>query len=253
MLDRNVIATVKTMRPMAALCFLLFFSLPAWAAPSPQEVLRLVDDVRAPGPDFVFTVKAELTGQTGATDNIFEVMVRDSVKSLVLYREPVKQRGRVLLMDGPDMWIFIPGTSRALRISPQQQLVGGVSHADVARVVFDLDYTAQSLNQVEEKGKTLLKLALTSKAANTPYRSLILYCTEAYEPVKAEFYSLSGKLLRTAYYESYQTVLGKKRPMAIRMVSAVDSGENVRLVYSDMGIKETPRSYYQPSYLNQIR
>lgn len=232
---------------------LLLAASTAFAQPTAQQVLESVDLVRAPGPNFVFSVNARLLEKNDAVDNVFEVKVRDNTKSLVLYRQPVKQRGRVLLMDGPDMWIFIPGTSRALRISPAQQLVGGVSHADVARVVFNIDYNANSVEVVNEGGQDLYKLALTSKASNTPYRSITLYCKSNYEPVKAEFFSLSGKLLRTAYFENYQMVLGKMRPMSIRMVSAVSASENVVLLYSDMAVKETPRSYYQPSYLNQIR
>lgn len=223
------------------------------AAMTAAQFLENVDEVRAPGADFHFTVSARQVGKPDSVDNIFQVMVRDKVKSLVLYREPVKQRGRVLLMDGPDMWIYIPGTSRALRISPQQQLVGGISHADVARVVFSLDYTATKAELVQDGGKQLVLLHLSSKEKNTPYRTIKLYCTTNHEPQKAEFFSLSGKLLRTAYYENYQMLLGKMRPMSIRMVSAISKTENVLLSYSAMEIKETPRSYYQPSYLNQLR
>lgn len=243
---------MKKITTILAMCLLLVSASFAFAAPTPQQVLQYVDEVRAPDPNFIFTVQATLIEKPNASKNIFSVMVRESKKSLVLYREPVKQRGRVLLMDGPDMWIFIPGTSRALRISPQQQLVGGVSHADIARVVFSLDYTADRLELVEENGKKLLKLFLTAKG-NTPYKSIVLYCTYNYEPVKAEFFSLSGKLLRTAHYENYQMVLGRNRPMSVRMISAVTDTENVLLTYSTMEIKETPQAYYQPSYLNQLR
>ena len=244
---------MKTLLPIVTTALLLFAAPLAQAQPTAQQVLESVDLVRAPGANFVFSVNAKLIEKSDAVDNVFEVKVRENTKSLVLYRQPVKQRGRVLLMDGPDMWIFIPGTSRALRISPAQQLVGGVSHADVARVVFNIDYSADSLEVVNEDGKNMYKLALTSKATNTPYRSITLYCLENYEPVKAEFFSLSGKLLRTAYFENYQMILGKMRPMSIRMISAVSASENVVLMYSDMAVKETPKSYYQPSYLNQIR
>lgn len=225
----------------------------AYAAMTAAEFLEHVDNVRAPGADFIFTVSAKQVGKPDAEDNIFEVRVRESVKSLVLYREPVKQRGRALLMDGPNMWIYVPGTSRSLRISPQQQLVGGVSHADVARVVFSLDYTATKAEMVQEGDRQLIRLELSSKEKNTPYRTIKLYCSSAYEPVKAEFFAVSGKLLRTAHYEDYQMVLGKMRPMTIRMVSAISKNENAVLTYSAMKIEQTPQAYYQPAYLNQLR
>lgn len=244
------------MKALFSILMGLLLCIPAAQAqtgPTPEQVLGLVDQVRAPGPDFTFSVSAKLINKPDAIENTFEVMVREKKKSLVKYLKPVKQRGRVLLMDGPDMWIFIPGTSRSLRISPAQQLVGGVSHADVARVVFSLDYAAEAVETVEEDGKTLYKLALTAKGTNTPYRTITLYCTQQYEPTKAEFFSLSGKLLRTAYFEGYTMVLGKMRPMSIRMISAIAASENVVLSYDKMVVKETPNHFFQPSYLNQIR
>jgi hypothetical protein len=245
---------MKILPAICATLILLLSATLAEGALSPEEILVHVDNVRAPGPNFIFTVKADEIEKPGSAQHRFEVRVRDMTKSLVLYRQPVKQRGRVLLMDGPDMWIFIPGTSRALRISPQQQLVGGISNADVARVVFSLDYTAESVRQVVEQGKNILVLVLTSKGKSTQYRKITLYCSaEDYAPVRAEFFSLSGKLLRTAYYGDYQMVLGKMRPMSVKMISAVNKADNVLLSYTAMGVKDTPQSYYQPSYLMQLR
>lgn len=220
---------------------------------SPSEVLEHVDNVRAPGPDFVFTVLADQTNKPNAADNVFNVRVRESKKSLVLYLEPVKQRGRVLLMDGPNMWIYIPGTSRSVRISPQQQLVGGVSNADVARVVFSLDYSADKVETVTEDGRSLFKLYLSAKSKDSSYKTVHLYCNAEYEPLRADFFAISGKLLRTAHFEGYEMVLGKMRPMSIRMVSNVDSDDNVVLKYSKMEVKQTPQAHFQPSYLNQLR
>jgi hypothetical protein len=124
----------------------------------------------------------------------------------------------------------------------------------VARVVFSIDYTAEKVESEVVDGKNVYKLALTSKQSNTPYRHNTLYCTQdKFEPVKAEFFSLSGKLLRTAYYGDYQMVLGKMRPMSVTMISAVNKSDNVLLKYTAMGVKDTPQSYYQPSYLMQLR
>jgi hypothetical protein len=37
------------------------------------------------------------------------------------------------------------------------------------------------------------------------------------------------------------------------MISAVNKADNVLLSYTAMGVKDTPQSYYQPSYLMQLR
>ena len=233
---------------------LMLFATQAAAQPTPQQVLDSVDEVRAPGKNFVFNVTAQQTGKSNATEFFLETMVRESTKSLVLYREPEKWNGRAMLLDGLDAFIYTPGTSRALRISPAQQMASGITHADVARVVFSIDYSADAVeNILSSEGQPLYKLDLTAISNKNTYRNITLYCSHNYEPVKAEFFGISGKLLRTAYYENYQMVLGKMRPMGIRLISAVSSEENALLIYTNMQEKTTPAHYYQPSYLNQIR
>ena len=233
---------------------LMLFATPVAAQPTPQQVLDSVDEVRAPGKNFVFNVTAQQTGKSNATEFFLETMVRESTKSLVLYREPEKWNGRAMLLDGLDAFIYTPGTSRALRISPAQQMASGITHADVARVVFSIDYSADAVeNILSSEGQPLYKLDLTAISNKNTYRNITLYCSHNYEPVKAEFFGISGKLLRTAYYENYQMVLGKMRPMGIRLISSVSSEENALLIYTNMQEKTTPAHYYQPSYLNQIR
>ena len=213
-----------------------------------ESILKKVDEIRSPGANFIFTVQVKLDAPD-AQPNIFEVRVRESTKSIVLYQQPVKQRGRALLLDGDNMWIFIPGTSRPLRISPQQQLLGGVSYADVARVVFSLDYRVIQ-KEDEQTGPILHLEALNPKI---PYRFITLSLSQDMHPLRADFFSISKKLLRTAYYEDYQNIQGALRPMRIRIISSIDLKQNATMSYSNFIIKETPLEYYQPSYLSRIR
>jgi len=112
-----------------------------------QQILEHIDQIRAPSENFTFHIHVHAHTRKGVTENEFDVRVREGKKSLVLYRKPADQVGRALLLDGDNMWIFIPGTSRALRISPQQRLVGAVSNADVARISFHLGPVDIHFNQ----------------------------------------------------------------------------------------------------------
>lgn len=218
-----------------------------------QSILRKVDAIRSPSDNFVFTVQLQAQSAAGATDNEFEVAVRESTKSLVVYRQPLKQRGRALLLDGPNMWIYIPGTSRPMRISPQQQLIGAVSNADVARVVFNLDYVADTVEKSTLNDTPALKLSLRAKAANTSYQKINLWVADPQlRPLAAEFFSLSGKLLRTIRYDGYQEVLGQSRPTLLTISDAINPALKATLKYSNFRLKETPEMYYQPSYLGRL-
>ena len=50
------------------------------------------------------------------------------------------------------MWVYVPGTRQVLRISPQQRVLGGVASADVARMVFSLDYRLDSVEELAGEG-----------------------------------------------------------------------------------------------------
>lgn len=217
------------------------------------DILRKTDSVRSPSPNFAFTVQLQSRTRAGQSESEFEVSIRESTKSLVLYRQPLKQRGRALLLDGPNMWIHIPGTNRPIRISAQQQLVGAVSNADVARVVFSIDYASERIEKVRLGDTPALKLSLRAKQPTSSYQTIQLWVGEQdYRPLKAEFFSLSGKLVRTIQYGGYKPVLGRQRPTVLEITDAINPSVSATLTFSNFRIKETPAEYYQPSYLGRL-
>lgn len=217
------------------------------------SILKKVDAIRSPSDNFVFTVRLQSQTSSSENESEFEVFVRNSTKSLVLYRQPLKQRGRALLLDGANMWIYIPGTSRPVRISPQQQLIGAVSNADVARVVFSLDYTADNIEKQRLDDSPTLKLDLRARQNSVLYQRIHLWVDEKkLNPLRADFFSISGKLIRTIKYSGYQNVLGKERPTTLHIFDAINPTIKATLRYSGFRIQTTPEEYYQPSYLERL-
>lgn len=219
---------------------------------SPAEILTRVDNIRAPGSDFIFSVMADVN--KGESSSEYTVKVNNSTKSLVLYTKPIKNKGRVILLDDRNMWIYIPGTSRAMRISPQQQLVGAASNADISRVVFKIDYHPISAVTKIEPTREVIELELQAKEASTPYRKVVL-SVDKYnlQPIKADFYALSGKQLKSIEYLEYTSVLGEQRPVKLVISDRVDTSKTTTLTYSHFSLEKTPEAFYQPSYLNRLR
>ena len=140
-----------------------------------------------------------------------------------------------------------------MRISPQQQLIGAVSNADVARVVFSLDYIAGGIEKQRLDDLPVLKLDLRARQNNVPYQRIDLWVAEkTLHPLRADFFSLSGKLIRTIRYSGYQNVLGKERPTILQISDAINPTTKAILSYSNFKIKDTPEEYYQPSYLGRL-
>ncbi|MBU0701903.1 outer membrane lipoprotein-sorting protein [bacterium] len=234
--------------------FLILITSDTFALSS-EEILKKIDQIRAPGDTFVFDLKITYKKE-GKEDIIqkFAVRVKDADKSLVKFTYPANNKGRLFLMVGNNMWIYIPDTRRPIRISPQQRLLGQISNGDVARVVYSLDYNAKLLEKEKIAEREYIKLELTAKTKEATYSKILLWTdTENFEPQKAEFYTVSGKMLKTAFYKGYANVLGRKRPLIMEIHDELCKGEYSIIEYSNMKVDDTPKAFFQKTYLKHIR
>lgn len=222
---------------------------------TPEQLLQAIDRIRVPADTFVFDLR--LTAYKGAevsSVNGFTVHVKDSSKSLVKFTAPPENKGRVLLMTGENLWIYIPGTRGALRISPQQRLLGQVAYGDVARVVYSLDYRVDQVTEERVAGEGALQLELKAKSGGAAHDRIRLRVErETLRPVKAEFLALSGKLLKVGYYRGYRWVLGESRPMILEVRDAIRTEEYSVLEFLEMRKEDTPAIFFQRTYLEHVR
>nr|VFK16224.1 MAG: hypothetical protein BECKLPF1236A_GA0070988_101412 [Candidatus Kentron sp. LPFa]VFK31587.1 MAG: hypothetical protein BECKLPF1236C_GA0070990_101432 [Candidatus Kentron sp. LPFa] len=241
----------------------LFLILSLWApvswgasacSESPQAILDEVDAIRAPGDDFGFSLQVVHTRpHKDDLDYEFDVRVKGRTKSLVKYTAPLTAKGKLLLMLEENMWIYIPGTRRAIRISPQQQLLGQVSNADVARVVYSIDYQAKAMVSETYQNTDVHRVTLKARH-KSPYERIELFAARAdCRPLKAAFYALSGRLIKTIFYGDYQDVAGKSRPMRLEVEDAIKKGERTVMRYNNLGVVDTPDSWFQKNYLPRLR
>ena len=114
--------------------------------------------------------------------------------------EPAAERGQIMLMKGHDLWVFLPNVSQPVRLSLSQRLTGQVANGDLARVNFAGDYDAKLLRTEEVDGETMHVLELTARDRNVTYHKVLYWVRKSNDwPYKAEFYSLSDRLLKTAH------------------------------------------------------
>ena len=72
------------------------------------------------------------------------------------------------------------------------------------------------------------------------------------KPYKAEFYSLSGRLLKTASYQNYKPLGGKQRPGTIVIEDALRQGDRSVLEYSALQVRELPDKLFTKEYLKRL-
>ena len=219
-----------------------------------EDILKRADEVRFPQEPFEVVVKIT-TFEDGSSreERILKVLSKGNDKAIVLTLEPASERGQMLLMRGRDLWVFLPRVSQPVRLSLAQRLVGQVSNGDIARANFSGDYTATVVG-TEFAGTTpLYVLDLVAVARDVTYQKIRYWVQQSnYWPYKAEFYSLSGRLLKTCRYEAFRKIGGKIRPTRLVMFDALKQDEKSTLDYSAMKLRDLPDRIFSKDYLKRL-
>lgn len=252
--------------PLVVLIFIgALMSHAANADATPQEILMASDAVR--NPDFPFGLTNALVEyrngkQTeSSTLAIYSRADPDGgqFRSLIRYLAPARDAGKLILFNGKDMWFFDPSSKASIRLSPQQRLLGQASNGDVATANFARDYQAteaseEDIQDGDRQPRRCHKLMLSAKTPDASYHHIEMWVDAVNaRPVKARFYTESGKLLKTAYYRHYRKLLGAERPTETVIIDGLDPGWVTVMRYSDWVKREVPEIWLQRDYLPRFR
>ena len=219
-----------------------------------EEILRRADEVRNPPLDYAVVVTVTtFKPNTSPATSVYEVLVKGREKTVVKTLDPPIERNRVLLMLGKDLWAFLPDVSKPLRISLQERLTGEVANGDLARANFSGDYTPELLRVESRDPSTYDVLNLTAVSDEVTYARVVLWVEQGtYYPAQAEFYALSGRLLKTCSYERYQQLGDRLRPTRLVMHNPLINGQYSVLEYDRMRIEELPDKYFTKDYMKRM-
>lgn len=137
----------------------------------------------------------------------YQVLVRAGGKALILFRSP-GEAGQKVLMSGDDFWMQLPGSTRPIRITPLQKLLGDASTGDIATMTWSGDYRGRIAREVDIDGVHCLELELAATRKTLSYQRIVLHVAKAdYRPVHADLYATSNKRLKQARYSQDRMVL----------------------------------------------
>jgi outer membrane lipoprotein-sorting protein len=219
-----------------------------------REIVEKADLVRFPGEGFQVdvTINTSNAGQVVEARQ-YRVLSKGNENTIVMVTEPAADRGQIILMKGRDLWIFLPNVSQPVRLSLSQRLTGQVANGDLARANFAGDYTPKLVRTEKIGGEDHFVLELTAVDRGVAYHRVMYWVKQKnYFPAKAEFYSLSDRLLKTCRYENFQQMSGKLRPTRLVMEDALRKGEESVLEYSGMAVKDLPDKIFTRDYLKRL-
>ena len=141
----NITCILRTFLLVFLLGFLAAYALVCHAAPpaapDAESLLKHSDEYRNGWPSYVLRVKiTNYENDKPDEEKLYEVSQKGTEKTYVEFLSP-RDKGRHMLMLSDDMWVYLPDTSRPVRITPLERLSGDASNGDVARTNFAVDYS----------------------------------------------------------------------------------------------------------------
>ena len=200
---------------------LLLWSTAVFAAPDAHTILKESDQARGGGlPGIVWEIRLQSRDgdRKDEPQRILVKAVDDS--SVAETQEPVRFKGSKILQVERNMWMTRPGLSKPIPISPRQRMSGQASNGDIAATNYAKDYEPQLGATENIGGEPCYVLDLTAKHKRTTYDKIRYWVSvKRVVGVKAEFYSVSGKLLKTALFDYGNTIEheGKSIPFISKM------------------------------------
>jgi outer membrane lipoprotein-sorting protein len=174
---------------------------------------------------------------------------RDMIASLFL--APASEKGRATLRVGDNMWLYIPGVGKPIRITSLQSVVGGVfNNADIMRLDYHVEYDVQGL---EESADEYL-LDLKAKTATVAYDRLKMWVDKAtVVPTKIECYAATGLLIKTLYFKERKPFDDDiLRPAVLETDSPLYKGYKSLMVYARVKQRSFPDEVFTLDFLSRL-
>lgn len=224
------------------------------AEPDPLALLKKSDQARGGGlPGLIWQVSVVNTGSNVEEQSMRLFIKATDTASLAETIEPLRSKGTKMLQVDRNMWLSKPGLKKPIPISARQRLTGQAAIGDIAATNYVRDYTPKFLRTEIIGHENCHVLELTSTNRQTTYERLIYWISEERNVgLQAEFYSLSGKLIKRAHYDYANRieVQGKAVPFISRMrIDDALTDAKTTLDYSQVKVKALSPGEFEVSHL----
>jgi hypothetical protein len=218
-----------------------------------NRILEKIAHIRYPEPPM--ELELEMLNLNSDNDTTFyrmKVLCKDYKHVLVFFTYPARMKGQATLMLDNNMWLYMPNIRKSIRVSPHQLLSSGqISHGDIARMDLIGDYTPILIDTVSINGKKAFVLDLQAKDTKVAYKSIKCWAyTDNFQPIKMEFYSLSGMMLKEMHFTKYANMSGTIRPVETLMINSTNKKQRTLLRYQSIKkIKDLPDNMFTKRFL----
>jgi len=217
------------------------------------EILRKADNARGNLEGLIWTL--DIASQEGDRTSTMTVDVKTrGYDFLSETRSPAKYKGQKLLLVSGNMWFHKPGLSKPVPIAPRQRLMGQAAYGDIAATNYAEDYEGEIVGEESVDGEPCLVFALKARERNATYNGVRYWVSkERGVGVRGEYFTVSGKLIKTARME-YREITTDSSPDQLIVSTIVITDALIRdnvttLVFRDPKFEKLPDRLFNVNLL----
>lgn len=231
------------LRVGVGLLLALSFASHSRAEMSPAEILEKADDkidIRSSQVDLEMQVYRE-----NELRKTYKMVLKyqDADHTLAETIYPPRNQGEKMLQAGRrSYWVFFPNINKAVRISESNSFSNGdFSNADILSPRLSSEYTPKLLGTEVLNNEETYKLELLAKDDSTSYSKIVYWVRKSdMFPVRREYYTFSGQLLKRLDLRASSSVMPKGMPDTLMMSSVLERDKKTVIRY----VKYEPNSMF---------
>jgi outer membrane lipoprotein-sorting protein len=168
-------------------------------------------------------------------------------KLIALFLDPPSEKGRATLRLGDNMWLYIPGVGKPIRITSLQSVVGGVfNNADILNLDYSVEYKVGKTEELTSE----YRLDLKAHTATVAYDRLKMRVDRAtLVPTEIEAYAASGLLIKTLHFKDVKDFGGIRRPAVMETDSPLYKGYKSVMIWANIKARTLPDEVFTLDYL----
>lgn len=178
---------------------------------------------------------------------------RDNV--LIDIQAPAVDKGKYILKSEDNLWMYFSKIKRSIRIASRDSFMGtDASNYDLLELNLIDDYELKSAEETLLDNRKVYRLELYAKPNTEGYNQIVSWIDAAERRIiKNDCYAISGTMIKTINYESYEKVDSYLVPSRINISNHLENGRNSIIEISKVTeIKDLDESTFSLGYLESL-
>ncbi|MEQ5870015.1 outer membrane lipoprotein-sorting protein [Sagittula sp. NFXS13] len=194
-------------------------------------------------------ITAYVNNKPKGSSQVATVYYRSTDATLVAFKSPATFAGRRILTEGNSMWMVLPTSSRTIRVSADDRLMGQASNGDILNIpVEKYSYAYNGTETVN--GKTYKRIVAKLSRGSAMYSRVDFLLAEgSNKPFRSYHFSGSGKLLKIAQYAAFRNFAGHERVTKIALIDPIVKSNVTVMHFDNYRQRNLPQAMFRKSAL----